>query len=256
VSPLEHDGSHPVHRFVSNVRVIDLIVRVLVRHRYHSRCGGIYGRRSPIPGRTSQGLSSFPAAAPSIAGPRVNLRSDADELADAIPIINRSIDPYSDSSRFALTPAGIDPVRRLLAVVGSRRRSRLQRADDRIAARAQDTQHHQQVRPFRRCCAGSSRRRGECHHEADGEGAGPSATPVAGSGPRWISSRVGRIHLFIGVFVPRDGVPTDQGRRSSVVADMRLISDTFAALTFSSRAISRARSTGDAAVGGDGGPAE
>ena len=30
-----------------------------------------------------------------------------------------------------------------------------------------------------------------------------SATPVAGSAPRWIS-RVGRIHLFIGVFVPRE----------------------------------------------------
>ena len=32
---------------------------------------------------------------------------------------------------------------------------------------------------------------------------GSSATPVAGSAPRWIS-RVGRNHLFIGVFVPRD----------------------------------------------------
>jgi hypothetical protein len=31
------------------------------------------------------------------------------------------------------------------------------------------TQHHQQVRSFRRCrVAGSSRCRGQCHHEADG----------------------------------------------------------------------------------------
>ena len=91
MTSLAHDGGHAVHRFVSNVRVIDLIVRVLVRHRYHPRCGGIYGRRSLIPGRTSQGLSSFPAVAPSIAGPRVNLRSDADELADAIPMIDRPV---------------------------------------------------------------------------------------------------------------------------------------------------------------------
>ena len=47
-----------------------------------------------------------------------------------------------------------------------------------ILARPQDAQHHQQVRPFRRCrVAGRSRCRGECHHEADGVGSG--ATPVA-----------------------------------------------------------------------------
>jgi integrase-like protein len=60
---------------------------------------------------------------------------------------------------------------------------------------------NQQVRSFRRRrVAGSSRCRGECHHEVDGLGS--SATPVAGSATRW-SSRVGRNHRTIGVFVPR-----------------------------------------------------
>jgi hypothetical protein len=71
--------------------------------------------------------------------------------------------------------------------------------DPTIATFSQGAQHHQQVRPFRRChVTGSSRCRGECHHEADGVGS--SRNPSCG-----ISiSRVGRNHLSIGVFVPRE----------------------------------------------------
>ena len=74
-----------------------------------------------------------------------------------------------------------------------------------------NAQHHQQVCAFCRCrVAGSSRCCGECHHEADDLGS--SATPVAGSAARWIS-RVGRKHLFIGVFVPRAMMSSDDEQR-------------------------------------------
>ena len=76
-----------------------------------------------------------------------------------------------------------------------------------------------EVHAFRRCrVAGSGRCRGEYHHEVGGVGSG--ATPVAGSATRWIS-RVGRIHLFIGAFVPRGEWRASACWRQAISAETR-----------------------------------